>query len=33
MPATPLDELAQRLAAEAVAPVLGAPLAEKKSTD
>jgi threonyl-tRNA synthetase len=33
LPATPLDELAQRLAAEAVAPVLGAPLAEKKSTD
>ena len=33
MPATPLDELAQRLAAEAVPPVLGAPLPEKKLTD
>ena len=29
MPATPLDELAQRLAAEAVPPALGAPSAEK----
>ena len=32
MPATPLDELAQRLVAEAVPPVLGAPSAEKKPT-
>jgi threonyl-tRNA synthetase len=32
MPATPLDELAQRLAAEAVPPVLGAAPAEKKPT-
>jgi threonyl-tRNA synthetase len=32
MPAMPLDELAQKLAAEAVPPVLGAPTPEKKPT-
>jgi threonyl-tRNA synthetase len=32
MPAMPLDELAQKLAAEAIPPVLGAPTAEKKPT-
>jgi threonyl-tRNA synthetase len=32
MPAMPLDELAQKLAAEAIPPVLGAPRAEKKPT-
>ncbi len=32
MPAMPLDELAQKLAAEAVSPVLGAPTAEQKPT-
>jgi threonyl-tRNA synthetase len=32
MPAMPLDELAKKLAAEAIPPVLGAPSAEQKPT-